>query len=153
VQVAPLPSKPASPLAPPLHFAPHVRQQGPSQMKPVPTGLSAVPLLPLSLGLAGAIPFVVTAPPLPSLLPLPVRFQQSPYLAPTLDSLPASSALHCIHHRSVNVPVHYKPLYTTSCCTTSSCSAVQVAVQYSSPGAVREALFRVYVLCCGPSRP
>lgn len=67
---------------------PPVRLQGPSQMKPVPTGLTAVPLLPLSLGLAGAIPFVATAPPLPSLLPLPVRSEPHPY--------PLSCPLQCV---------------------------------------------------------
>ncbi|GJP46435.1 hypothetical protein CLOM_g5722 [Closterium sp. NIES-68] len=46
-----------------------------------PSGLASVPLVPLVLGLAGAIPFVALAPPLCSLIPLPELLASQPAAA------------------------------------------------------------------------
>ncbi|CAI7754539.1 unnamed protein product [Closterium sp. NIES-53] len=46
-----------------------------------PSGLASVPLVPLVLGLAGAIPFVALAPPICSLVPLPELLASQPAAA------------------------------------------------------------------------
>ncbi|CAI5461619.1 unnamed protein product [Closterium sp. Yama58-4] len=46
-----------------------------------PSGLASVPLVPLVLGLAGAIPFVTLAPPICSLVPLPELLATQPAAA------------------------------------------------------------------------
>ncbi|CAI5996186.1 unnamed protein product [Closterium sp. NIES-64] len=46
-----------------------------------PSGLASVPLVPLVLGLAGAIPFVALAPPICSLIPLPELLATQPAAA------------------------------------------------------------------------